>query len=261
MQKHYFLLTVTGAILAVVLGAGNAQAAECKYEKAIDLTLDLAGSELLSVAAAAGDLAITGRAGSAEAKVRGKLCVSEEEWLSEAAVHTEGGRNASIAVSLPETGGWGFVFDRYAYVDLDIEVPAGLALDIRDSSGDVEVRGTGPVAIQDSSGDIELADVNGGTVLKDSSGDIELQRIAGDVTVRQDSSGDIYGRDIRGSVLIEHDSSGDIRFEEVGGDFVVESDSSGDIVADTVGGDFRVRQDSSGEVRSNAVSGEVKLPR
>lgn len=261
MQKHYFLLTVPGAILAVVLGAGNAQATECKFEKDIDITLDLAGSELLSVAAAAGDLAIAGQAGTTEARVRGKLCVSEEEWLNEAEVHTEGGRKASIAVSLPGTGGWGIVFDRYAYVDLDIEVPAGLALDIRDSSGDVTVRGTGPVTLQDSSGDIELEDVNGGTVLKDSSGDIELRRIVGDVTVRQDSSGDIFGRDIQGSVLVEHDSSGEIRFEQVSGDYVVEHDSSGDIVAETVGGDFRVLRDGSGEVRHAEVTGAVEVPR
>jgi hypothetical protein len=244
-----------------LLAAGNAQAWDCKYEKDIDLTLDLAGSERLSVAAAAGDLAITGQTGTTEARVRGKLCVSEEEWLSEVEVHTEGGREASIAVSLPQTGGWGFVFDRYAYVDLDIEVPAGLALDIRDSSGDVAVHGTGPVTLQDSSGAIELEDVNGGTVLKDSSGDIDLQRIAGDVTVRQDSSGDIYGRDIRGSVLVEHDSSGEIRFEAISGDSVVEHDSSGDIVAETVGGDFRVMRDGSGEVRHAAVSGAVEIPR
>lgn len=252
MRKYFLLLTI--------LVAGGAHAWDCAYEKDIDITLDLAGSELLSVAAAAGDLTITGQAGTTAARVRGKLCVSEEEWLNEAEVHTESGRKASIAVSLPGTGGWGFVFDRYAYVDLDIEVPADLALDIRDSSGDVTVRGTGPVAIQDSSGDLELEDVAGGAVLKDSSGDIELRRIGGDVTVRQDSSGDIHGRDIRGSVLIEHDSSGEIRFEAVSGDYVVEQDSSGDIVADTVGADFRVLRDGSGEVRHAAVSGEVEVP-
>lgn len=257
MKKNFLLLILPGALLL----AGSAQAANCKYEKAIDLTLDLAGSELLSVAAAAGDLNITGREAAAEARVRGKLCVSEEEWLNEAELHTEGGRNASIAVSLPRTGGWSFVPERYAYLDLDIEVPSILALDIRDSSGDMTVRGTGPVDIRDSSGDIELENVNGTAVLKDSSGDIELRHIGGDVTVRQDSSGNIHGRDIRGSVLIEHDSSGDIRFEEVTGDYVVERDSSGDIVARTVAGDFRVLRDGSGEVRHSEVAGAVEIPR
>jgi DUF4097 and DUF4098 domain-containing protein YvlB len=253
-MKNYFLLLTA-------LVAGSAQAWDCNYEKDIDLTLDLAGSELLSVAAAAGDLAITGQAGATEARVRGKVCLSEEEWLDAVEVHIEGGQNASIAVSLPETGAqWVFFGSHYAYVDLDITVPAGLALDIRDSSGDVTVRGTGPVTLQDSSGDIELEDVNGGTVLKDSSGDIELRRIAGDVTVRQDSSGDIFGRDIQGSVLVEHDSSGEIRFEQVSGDYVVEHDSSGDIVAETVGGDFRVLRDGSGDVRHAGVAGEVEVP-
>lgn len=256
MKKNFLALLLPGALLL----AGGVQAATCAYEKAIDLSLDLGGSELLSVAAAAGDLTITGGGAAAEARVRGKLCVSEQEWLDEAELHTEGGRKASIAVSLPHTGGWGFVPDRYAYLDLDIEVPAGLALDIRDSSGDVEVRGTGPVTLHDSSGDIELEDVDGGAVLKDSSGDIELRRIVGDVTVRQDSSGDIYGKDIEGSVLIEHDSSGDIRFEDVRDDFVVERDSSGDIVADTVGGDFRVLNDGSGEVHFSNVSGATEVP-
>lgn len=244
-----------------LLAAGSAQAWDCKFGKDIDLTLDLAGSEQLSVLAAAGDLAMTGQAGSSEARVRGKVCVSEEEWLDESGVVTEGGPNASIAVTLPDSDtGWSLMGSRYAWVDLDITVPAGLALDIRDSSGDVEVNGTGPVTLQDSSGDIEISDVGGSTVLKDSSGDIKLWRIDGDVTVRQDSSGDIVGHEIQGSVLIEHDSSGDIRFEEVSGDFAVEHDSSGDIVADTVGGDFRVRQDGSGAVRHTDVSGQVEVP-
>jgi hypothetical protein len=257
MNKYFLSLLLPGALLL----AGSAQGSGCRHEKDFDLTLDLTGTELLSVAAAAGDLSVSGRAGATEARVRGKLCVSEKDWLSEAELHIEGGRNASIAVSLPGTGGWGFVFDRYAYLDLDIEVPTDLALDIRDSSGDMEVRGTGPVNILDSSGDIELEDVNGGAVLKDSSGDIALRRIDGDVVVRQDSSGDIYGHDIRGSVLIEHDSSGDIRFERVSGDYVVERDSSGDIVARTVGGDFRVLRDGSGEIRHSEVAGAVEIPR
>ena len=249
-------------LLLALLAAGSAQAWDCKFEKDIDVTLDLAGSAQLSVLAAAGDLAMTGQAGTNDARVRGKVCVSEEEWLDEAGVVTEGGPDASIAVTLPDSdSGWSFMGNRYAYVDLDITVPAGLALDIRDSSGDVEVRGTGQVALQDSSGDITISDVGGSAVLKDSSGDIKLWRIDGDVTVRQDSSGDIVGHEIQGSVLIEHDSSGDIRFEQVRDDFVVERDSSGDIVAEGVGRDFRVLQDGSGEVRHAGVSGEVEVPR
>lgn len=248
-------------VLLAVLVTGSAQAWDCKYEREIDATLVLDGSEQLSVLAGAGDLEITGQAGLGAARVRGKVCASEEEWMAEAAILTEGGRNAEIAVSLPDTdGGWSFMGSRYVYIDLRIEVPDSMPLDIQDSSGDVKIAGTASIAIRDSSGDVDIENVNGGVVLEDSSGDINLQDIGGDVTVRHDSSGDIYGRAIEGSVLVEKDSSGDIRFRDVRDDFVVERDSSGDIVAETVGGDFRVLRDGSGDISPRDVSGEVAIP-
>jgi DUF4097 and DUF4098 domain-containing protein YvlB len=257
-------VALVSALVATV-ASGGVQASDCRFEKTIELTLNLSGSEELSIAAKAGDLEVTGHDDLGEARIVGKVCASNAEWLDETRVLTEGGRQASIAVETPAMeDGWTFFSTRYVYVDLEIDVPNAtaldLALDIQDSSGDVTVRGTGPVNLHDSSGDITLEDVNGGVVLKDSSGDIDLRRITGDVTVRQDSSGDIYGNDIRGSVLIENDSSGDIRFEGVQGDYVVERDSSGDIVAKTVSGAFRVLNDGSGDVSYTDVSGEVEVP-
>jgi hypothetical protein len=253
-------VALVSALVATV-ASGGVQAWDCKFEKTIELTMNLSGSEELSIAAKAGDLKVTGHADRSEAHILGKVCASKAEWLDETRVLTEGGRQASIAVETPAMeNGWTFFSSRYLYVDLEIDVPAAVALDIQDSSGDVTVRGTGPVNLNDSSGDIILEDVNGRVVLKDSSGDIELHRVAGDVTVRQDSSGDIYGSDISGSVLVEHDSSGDIRFEGLQGDYVVERDSSGDIVAKTVSGAFRVVNDGSGDVSYTDVSGEVEVP-
>lgn len=248
-------------VLLAVLAAGNAQAWNCKFEKDIDRTLDLAGSEQLSVIAGAGDLEITGRKGTAEARVKGKVCASEQSWLDQAEVLTEGGKNAEIAVTLPKTdGGWNLTGNHYVYIDLYIDVPDNILLDVKDSSGDMEIRSTASVTVSDSSGDIEIEDVKGDVVLNDSSGDIDLLDITGNVNVRQDSSGDIYGRDIAGSVLVERDSSGDIRFQDVRDDFIVERDSSGDIVARTVGGDFRVVRDGSGEIRPSGISGSIELP-
>jgi hypothetical protein len=248
-------------VLFAVLAAGNAQAWNCKFEKEIDRTLDLAGSEQLSVIAGAGDLEITGKAGTTETRVRGKVCASEQGWLDDADIVTEDGKNAEIAVIIPKTdNGWSVNGNQYVYIDLYIEVPSDIPLDVKDSSGDLEIRSTASVTVSDSSGDIDIEDVNGDVVLNDSSGDIELLDINGNVNVRQDSSGDIYGRDIHGSVLVERDSSGDIRFQDVRDNFIVERDSSGDIVARTIGGDFRVLQDGSGEIRPSGVSGTVELP-
>lgn len=250
-------------VLMAALAAGSVQAWNpgCEYERELDITLSVAGSERLAITAAAGDLEVTGHAGTSEARVRGKLCSSEEEWLDQAKIQAEGGREASIIVTLPDTAkGWNWLGSRYVYMDLEITVPAGLALEIRDSSGDMKIKGTGAVAVQDSSGDVDIEETSGDVTLDDSSGDIDLLAIGGNVTVRRDSSGDIEGRRIEGEVRVEKDSSGDIRFENVAGDLVVERDSSGDIVADSIGGDFRVLQDGSGEIRSSGVTGRVEIP-
>ena len=250
----------TCLLIVAALAAGSAQAWDCKYERDLDLTLDVSDAERLTVRAAAGDLDVNGRSGLTEARIRGKVCASEEEWLEEARIDTEGGRSAEIAVTLPDSSGWSLMGSRYVYVDLEIDVPEDLTLDIRDSSGDIEIAGTGPLEVSDSSGDIDIEKIRGGVTLEDSSGDIELLDIAGDVTVTRDSSGSIYGRGIQGSVLVERDSSGGIEFRDVRGDFVVERDSSGDIVADTMGGDFRVESDGSGDIESRNVTGKVDIP-
>ena len=144
-------------LLLAVLAAGSAQAWGCKYEKNIDVTLDLAGSDQLAIRSGAGDLRITGHADSTEARVRGKLCASKEKWLEGSGVVTEGGTRASIASSLPDiNSGWSLLGSNYLYLDLDIEVPAGLALEVHDSSGDMELHGTGSARIRDSSGDIKV---------------------------------------------------------------------------------------------------------
>lgn len=248
-------------LLIGLMAVGNVQAWSCKHERDIDLALDLGGSERISVIAGAGDLEITGRSGTDQAVVRGRVCASKSEWMDEANVITEGGRNAEIAVTMPDTdSGWNLTGNRYVYIDLYIELPDHIPLEVQDSSGDIEIQSTASVSVRDSSGDIEIEDVKGDVVLNDSSGDIDLMDITGNVQVRQDSSGDIRGRDILGSVLVEQDSSGDIRFQNVRDDFIVERDSSGDIVARSVGGDFRVLRDGSGRISPRNVSGAVELP-
>ena len=234
----------------------------CKFEKDINLTLDLSSSEVLAVAAAAGDLDIIGVSGSDKAVIRGKVCVSKEAWLDESGVNITPGRHAQIDVNLPDTdGGWSlFGKNNYAWIDLHIEVPQELPLEVKDSSGDMFLKNIAAVQLQDSSGDIEIENARGPVSIRDSSGDIDIEEAEGDLTIEADSSGDIYASDINGTVLIIRDSSGDIRVSHVSDDVIVERDSSGDISASDVGGDFRVLKDGSGDIRSHDISGEVDLP-
>jgi hypothetical protein len=248
-------------LLCGLMLAPAVQAWDCEYEKQIDQTLDLSDAQTLTILARAGDLEVHGKPGTDSATIRGTLCVSEEEWLEQSGVEARSGADAEIEVYLPKTSGWSWSGNRYAYLDLNVQVPDGIEVKVKDSSGDIEIEGLADVSVKDSSGDIELEDISGTVTLEDSSGDIELGDISGDVIVESDSSGDIDGDGIEGNVLVIKDSSGDIRFRNVGKNFTVERDSSGDIVADTIGGDFEVQRDGSGEIRSSNVSGTVKIPK
>ena len=248
-------------LLCACLATSGLQASDCKYKEMIDQTLDLAGSESLSVNAAAGELKITGLKGGNVAVIKGRICVSEEEWLAKSGVETNAGEQAEITVVLPDTDdGHSWSGNNYAHLDLELEVPEGIRLNVRDSSGEMRLEGVSVATVQDSSGGLYISDATGPINIRDSSGVIDLTDINGDVTIESDSSGDILGRDIRGTVLVESDSSGDIDFTDVSANFVVERDSSGDISANRVGGDFEVQRDGSGEIRAENVTGEVSTP-
>ena len=249
------------AVLLICQFSTEASADYCKFEKKIETILDLSGSERLLISSLAGDLDIVGVSGSRQAVIHARACVSQESWLEQLEVITTPGKEARIAVSLPDTdGGWTSFGNSYALVDLRIEVPEDLALDIRDSSGDMLLKNIAAVNIIDSSGDIEVEDALGTVSVEDTSGDIEIDGAAGDVTIESDSSGDIDIRDVNASVLVVSDSSGDIEVTRVSGNFVVERDSSGDISAAQIDGDFRVLKDGSGGISLDGVKGDVDIP-
>ena len=256
---RFWALVLTGLMLYQF--SSGAVADQCKFEKNIDLTINLSTAIELQISAAAGDLDIVGVAGSTEAAIKGRVCVSKEAWLEESGVSTMTGKQSSITVDLPSTdGNWSSFGSNYAWMDLSIEVPQDLALQVKDSSGDMFLRNTGGVQIQDSSGDIEIENARATVVIRDSSGDIDIDEAEGDVTIESDSSGDINANDINGTVLVMKDSSGDIDIQRVSDDVVVERDSSGDISANDVGGDFRVLKDGSGSIRSSNIEGEIQIP-
>jgi DUF4097 and DUF4098 domain-containing protein YvlB len=234
----------------------------CKYEKDIDLTLNLSDSDKLSIYAAAGDLDVVGVSGSDQAVIRGKVCASKEAWLEESSLSTQSGNHAVIEVDLPNSDGdWSFTGKSYVWMDLRIEVPESLNIEVKDSSGDMFLKNITVAKVQDSSGDIEIEAVKGPVSIRDSSGDIEVDGVEGDITIESDNSGDIDINDITGTVLVKKDSSGDIDVSRISDDVIVERDSSGDISATHVGGDFRVLKDGSGGISSTDVKGEVQIPK
>lgn len=266
MRKNMtFPIRFWGTLLGILLiyqFSTAAEAGDCKYEKELNLELDLSNSDSLTINAVAGSLQIDGSSGAQNATINGRICVSKKQWLEESRVDLSAGKHAKIDAILPdEDSGWSLTGNTYKYIDLRIKVPSDIALNVRDSSGDLSMDNVGAVNLQDSSGDIEIDQASGPIVVRDSSGGIHIEHVGNDVTIESDSSGSIELEDIDGNAVVERDSSGEIDFRDIRGDAIVERDSSGSISARDIGGDFRVDRDGSGSINSSNVKGTVSTPK
>ena len=223
-------------------------------------TADAKGATLVDVTARAGTLEILGVEGLTEVRVKGTARSNDKDELDDIKLRVERrGSRVVVIADIPQRDNrhWGDNVNRA--LDLIVEVPKGIALDVDDSSGELDIRHVGSLDLEDSSGDIELEDIAGALRIDDSSGEIRVANVRGDVRV-DDSSGDINIRDVTGKVIIDDDSSGDIDITDVGGSVEIENDSSGDIEVRRVGGHFTVAHDGSGSIRHSGVKGEVTVP-
>ena len=95
-------------------------------------------------------------------------------------------------------------------IDYEITVPAGVALNLRSGSGDVEVDNVGRyLSAQSGSGNVRAHGVHGPAAMESGSGDIELEEESqGDVKVRT-GSGSIRVRGLDGGFMAKT-GSGDI---------------------------------------------------
>lgn len=123
-------------------------------------------------------------------------------------------------------GGW-------AHIDLVVKMPARLALDLKDSSGDINIRGLqGSVVIEDTSGHLSLSGASSASI-NDGSGHLLVEHVTGAVYI-EDGSGDIEIRHIGGEVTLK-DGSGDIDISAVGGLHIINAGSGGLRVRDING--------------------------
>ena len=270
-MRFVMMLIVAGAFLGLPL---TSAASDCPHSEPRNATLDAAGATTLRVDARAGYLSILGTAGLSEVKVQGKACAPDKDVLDEIELRTDRrGDTLYVEVDTPD-GNW----RRHSpYLDLEIEVPDNLLLDVEDSSGSVKIEGVRGLELEDGSGDILVRKIAEGIEIEDGSGEIEVtevggrvriddgcgslsvERVSGAVTI-EDGSGEITVRDTEAGVDIVEDGSGSIELDHIGGDVLVQEDGSGSIRAEHVAGDFIVERDGSGGVHTNHIEGKVKVP-
>lgn len=143
-------------------------------------------------------------------------------------------------------------FNNYSpYIDLKLQVPAGLALDIddgsgailinkmtadikvKDGSGELVIHGGNNVSIDDGSGAIEVTQLNGNLAITDGSGAITVTDIKGNITI-DDGSGEIAVANVQNTVSIT-DGSGDINVINTKGLSILAA-GSGDVTFDKIDG-------------------------
>lgn len=205
------------------------------YDAPRSATVSATGATSVRIDARAGQLRVTGRADLTEVRVRGTARASSRDLLDDIKVEAvRNGNQVEVRALMPDFRDWRS--NEQVMLDLVIELPATLALDVEDTSGDITIESVNAkVRIEDSSGDIRVRDV-GDVWISDSSGGIDVRGVKGSVEIDDDSSGEIEVYDVTGSVRIGRDSSGSIDVSRVGGDFIVGSDGSGSIDYDGVKG-------------------------
>ena len=238
----------------------------------------VAGAKRIAISARAGDLKIRGRQGASQVSARGTACASDQRLLDLIRIELRlDGEVLRVNALMPDITADDAPHNAQASLDLVLDVPDNLPLELTDSSGDTEIDGiasleltdssgdlrisrvAGDLDIRDSSGDLWVDDVGKNVKLEDSSGDVSVEDVQGDVEVTADGSGSLEF-DRVGSVKIERDGSGDIRIANVKGNARIDSDGSGDVNVRDVAGSFTLGGKGSGDVHVAEIKGAVSIP-
>lgn len=212
---------------------------ECRFEAERNVRSPAGSVEGLRLLAGSGSLAVVGVEGLQEIQAVGRACASHEEFLGDIQLTSEmAGSMLVIETHHPDLSGIRGG-NRYARLDLRIEVPAGLAAEIQDGSGEMTLSDLGSLMVKDGSGEVAINGIRGGVTIQDGSGGLEIRGVSGSVSV-EDGSGGVDIQDVAGSVRVVQDSSGNIVVKNVGRDFIVERDGSGGIRYEAVGGSVNI---------------------
>jgi hypothetical protein len=119
-------------------------------------------------------------------------------------------------------------------IDVEVLVPNGMALEVDDGSGSIEIRDVNAgIRIDDGSGSIVVQTV-GSISIDDGSGSIDIHAVIGDVLI-DDGAGGITVKQIGGSVTID-DGSGSIDVSDVEHDLIIVASGSGGLSVANVRG-------------------------
>lgn len=236
-MKELMLALATGSCCATTAIAQR----DADYSAPRQASASTVGARRIFVAAGAGSLRIEGKRGLTEVRARGTAYASSRGVLDEIKlVASRRGDVVELRTEIPEQrgGNWD---DFQAGIDLVVEVPDSLALDVEDGSGGLEIRNVGALDVTDGSGEMMIEHVRGSLTIRDGSGPVRVD-------------------DVRGAVDVPSDGSGSLEISHVAGSVHVGSKGSGPVDVDDVAGSLTVANKGSGGVSYRNVKGAVQVP-
>ena len=235
-MKELMLALAAGACCATTALAQR----DADYTAPREASASTAGARRIFVDAGAGSLRIEGKRGLTEVRARGTAYASSRGMLDQIKlVATRRGDVVELRTEIPEQRG-GDWDNWQAGIDLVVEVPDSLALDVEDGSGSLEIRNVGALEVRDGSGEMTIEHVRGALTIRDGSGTIRVDDVRGAVDIPDDGSGTIEIRRVAGSVHVGSKGSGSIDVDDVAGSFTVVSKGSGSVSYDNVKGAVQV---------------------
>lgn len=258
-----------------------ASAEECKFTAPRNADLDAAGLKSLLLTLGSTDLDIRSTPGLTKIEVRGTACASDASKLKDLQIDARrSGDQATVNTGQhDEYMNIGLFGSSYAYIKLQVRLPASLAVSVDSGSGDVNAANLASLDFDSGSGDLIADHIAGLLSLKlgsadakarqvgrvelkgSGSGDVHVTGVQGDVHADHSGSGDLGFDNVTGSVTIGATGSGDISLHHIGRDVEVGSTGSGDVSADDVGGNFSVHSTGSGDIKHSDVKGKVNVPK
>jgi hypothetical protein len=254
MKRNLVWLTAAMALTACDLDMTGIDV-DCDYRDNFSDAIDARSATAVRIVAETGDLQVVGRSGLNEVRVRGEACAEDRRDLDDIELVVQRSGSTIRILGLVPSGS-----NIRARLDLLVEVPDWMLVDIDHQAGDVEVQDVAGVAIFDDSGNIWVDNIDGDVEINDDSGDLEVRNVFGDVLL-WDESGNADLRRIDGSVIVDYDGSGNLNISNVGFDVYIEEDRSGNIFVEDVRGDFTVVRDESGSITYRNIGGRITVPR
>ncbi|MGH8157342.1 MAG: DUF4097 family beta strand repeat-containing protein [Rhodanobacter sp.] len=237
-----------------------ASAANCRYSEPRNADLDAAGLNSLLLTLGSTDLDIQGVPGLNKVEVRGTACASDASKLKDLQMSASRSGAQATVDTRHDRGNITFSLfgSSYAYLKLQVRVPASLAIKVDSGSGDVDASNLASLDFSSGSGDLTADHITGALALQLGSADVKVQHV-GSVSLHRSGSGDVHVDGVSGDVQADHSGSGDLDFSNVGGSVNIGATGSGDVTLSNISHDAKVGSTGSGDVTANGVNGNFTV--